>query len=53
MKKQGRPSRTSMIGIFDGFECMTDTDTFNKVKHKNNNTKLRYGLFKVKLSIYL
>ena len=42
-----------MIGIFNGFKCMADIDILNKVKHKNNNTKWKYGYFKVKLSIYL
>ena len=39
--------------IFNGLKCMADIDSLNVVKHKNNNTKWEYGLFKVKFSIYL
>ena len=31
---------------------MADIDVLNKLKHKNNNTKWKYGIFKVKFSIY-
>ena len=41
-----------MIGIFNGFEYVADIDILNKIKHKNNTTKGKYGLFKVKFSIY-
>ena len=36
-----------MIDIFNRFECMAGIDVLNKVKHKNNNTKWKYGIFKV------
>ena len=41
-----------MIDIFNGFECMADIDILNKIKHKNNTTKSKYGFCKVKFSIY-
>ena len=27
------------IDIFNGFECVTDIDILNKIKHKNKTTK--------------
>ena len=52
MKKQGRPSWISVIGIFNKFKHMAGIDVLNKLKHNNNNTKLKYGFFKVKFSSY-
>ena len=51
MKKQGKPSWISMAGIFIGFEFMAVIDILNKTEHKNNITKWKCGLCKVKLSI--
>ena len=34
MKKQGRPSSISVVGIFNGFKCMADIDILKKVKQK-------------------
>ena len=41
-----------MIGTFSGFECIADSDILNKIKHKNNITKVKYGLCKLEFSIY-
>ena len=49
MKKTERTSWISLIGIFNGFKCMTDIDILNKTKHKNNSTKWKHGICKGKL----
>ena len=33
------------IDIFNGFECVTDIDILNKIKHKNKTTKCKYYPF--------
>ena len=31
----------SMIGIFNGFECMADTDILNKMKKRNTTNHMK------------
>ena len=41
MKRKRRPSWISKADIFNGFECMADTDILNNIKHKNNTTECK------------